>query len=378
MKLPVCLLVGALIPSLMTAAQDGDEGGSDSQPKAHWLSFLVPKTFDRNPKVDFNVITEMTDAGRELAPPSPEEPVFYRLHQVGYLRRGQGAPAREATPPPDLLMEAMQNALAANGYRIVAEDERAELLVVFYWGSYTSAGWDAEAGNAETDGPPRVRTESSDDLLPLVLSDLAKREELLERAALVGGLEFAGEMQQVLNKEVDYEDVRINESRLAEFMSGAGGVFVGGTTLGGAVGGDVSNAFNSFNPFYRFKNRNARTRYLVEQAFGSFYFVVASAYELASVARDERVLLWRTKMTVNSNGVAMTETLRPMIASAGPYFGVEMKGTATVPKQLNRNTSVEFGPTEVIEYLGPEGSKPSTQSENVEASAATEAEVTRP
>jgi len=355
MKLPVFLLVGALIPSLVTAAQDGAEGESDSRTTRHWLSFLVPKTFERNPEVDFNVITEMTPAGRELAPPSPDDPVFYRLHQVGYLRRGQGAPAHEATPPPDLLMQAMQDALAANGYRIVAEeDQPAELLVVFYWGSYTSAGWDAEAANAETDGPPRVRTESSDDLLPLVLSDLTKREELLERAALVGGLEFAAEMQDVLNKEVDYEDVRINESRLAEFMSGAGGVFVGGTTLGGAVAGDVSNAFNTFNPFYRFKNRDKRTRYLVEQAFGSFYFVVASAYEFSSVAQDQRILLWRTKMTVNSNGVAMTETLRPMIASAGPYFGIEMKGTATVAERISRNTSVDLGPTEVIEYLGPD------------------------
>jgi len=144
------------------------------------------------------------------------------------------------------------------------------------------------------------------------------------------------------------------------------------------VGGDISGAFDTFNPFYRFKNRDVRTRYLVEQAFGSFYFVVASAYEFSRVANDERVLLWRTKMTVNSNGVAMTETLRPLIASAAPYFGVEMSGTATVSQRINRTATVELGPTTVIEYLEPEEALPVQDEQTPPAPATGETEEPQP
>jgi hypothetical protein len=75
-------------------------------------------------------------------------------------------------------------------------------------------------------------------------------------------------------------------------------------------------------------------------------------------------------MTVDSHGVAMTETLRPLIVSAAPYFGVEMANTATVSQRINRNARVEIGPTTVIEYLDLEKLEPARDEGTPPATAA--------
>lgn len=329
------------------AAPDNQSNGSGLS----WLSILLPRSMQKNPRVDFNVITEMTPAGRRRPEASASNPVYYHLHSVGYRRLGDGAPGGEHPPAPEGLMEGMRNALAENGYFEMQDATGTpDLVLITYWGSYTSAGFDAQALNdqlnaqeANPDAPPRpeMNMESAETLLPLVLSDLRKRQELLERASLVGGVKFAGELQKVLNEEVNFADQRENEERLAAMMQSAAGGdgFVAGAVL----------AFQNMNPFYRFKNRDAKTNYLVEQAFGSMYFVVASAYDYKTMADPQKLLLWRTKMTVDSSGVAMRETLPRLIANAAPFFGRDMPEPTTVRTRINREGKVEIGPATVIE-----------------------------
>jgi hypothetical protein len=63
------------------------------------------------------------------------------------------------------------------------------------------------------------------------------------------------------------------------------------------------------------------------------------------------VLLWRSKMTVDSAGVSMADTLPGLIQNAARYFGRDMPVAATLSRPLNREEQVHLGPLEVKEYI---------------------------
>lgn len=98
--------------------------------------------------------------------------------------------------------------------------------------------------------------------------------------------------------------------------------------------------------------------YLRHQAIDDLYFVVASAYDYASLTQGQKRLLWRTTMTVNAAGVNMRETLSPLIATASPFFGHETPTPEIAGRRLTRGGRVEIGEAKVIEEPAPP--KPTT------------------
>ena len=101
-------------------------------------------------------------------------------------------------------------------------------------------------------------------------------------------------------------------------------------------------------------DRTARQEYLRYQAANDCYFMIASAYDYAAVARGQRKLLWRTKMTVNAQGVSMTESLPPLIATAAPFLGRETAEPEIISRRVSRKGHVEIGtPTVVDENFAP-------------------------
>jgi hypothetical protein len=155
----------------------------------------------------------------------------------------------------------------------------------------------------------------------MVLSSMQNRMDVLQRAELVGGVEFAKKLAAVFDQEAQFEET---------------------------YGGLMSPAEDASSPFNRFRHANDNLMDLVEDAFNGCYFVVASAFDYAALAQGKRVLLWRTKMTVNSSGISMTESLAPLIASAGPYLGRDMTEGVTLTKTLSREGRVEIGTPTVV------------------------------
>jgi hypothetical protein len=95
-------------------------------------------------------------------------------------------------------------------------------------------------------------------------------------------------------------------------------------------------------------DRTPEYEYLRDQSNDDLYFVVASAYDYNALAHKERKLVWRTTMTVNAKGVAMQESLGPLIATAAPYFGREMKEPQIASRRISR-WGVQIGESKVIE-----------------------------
>jgi hypothetical protein len=108
-------------------------------------------------------------------------------------------------------------------------------------------------------------------------------------------------------------------------------------------------------------DRTPEYEYLRDQALDDLYFVVASAYDYAALGRNERNLVWRTTMTVNARGVAMKESLNPLIATAAPYFGRDMADPEIATRRISR-WGVDVGEDKVIEadvpLPAPKGTPP--------------------
>jgi len=70
-----------------------------------------------------------------------------------------------------------------------------------------------------------------------------------------------------------------------------------------------------------------RERDLIQFANDDRYFVIVSAYDFASVARGDAQLLWRTKMSTRSPGVALADAVPTLLQGGAPFFGRNLAET---------------------------------------------------
>jgi hypothetical protein len=92
---------------------------------------------------------------------------------------------------------------------------------------------------------------------------------------------------------------------------------------------------------------------LWEQIRDDCYFFVVSAYEGAALAKGERRLLWRTKLTTAANGISLAESLPSIVLGGTDFFGKPMDATSYVQKKINRSGKVDIGEAQVKEYIEP-------------------------
>ncbi len=81
------------------------------------------------------------------------------------------------------------------------------------------------------------------------------------------------------------------------------------------------------------------------------YVIAVSAYDYAAMARKEKLLLWTTKISCPSRGLAMPETLPAMLALASPYIGRETARPMSVRASEKFKAEVKIGDPQVVEYL---------------------------
>ena len=60
------------------------------KPESAWNFSLLPKAFQKHPRLAISIITEMTDEGRKITPPTPANPAYYRAYSAGYHEEGTG------------------------------------------------------------------------------------------------------------------------------------------------------------------------------------------------------------------------------------------------------------------------------------------------
>ena len=291
--------------------------------KSQWVFSILPKSLQKNPRIDLTVITEMTDLGKKQPVPSPKAPVYYISQSSGFHQMGH-APGNERSLKPEDVERLLGRALATNGFLPARLPEHPPTLVVFYtWGSH----------NLLLEG---------DDENPSLSGEQVTRN-LLDRAALVGGVKFSQEMLKLFQQA---DDMAVLNRVPPADPSGA--VPPIDPILGAAQ-------MEFLNPVNRFRQADPKNDFLVDQFTNDVYYVVASAYDYASINAKTKRLYWRTRMTVAAQGVSQEQTLPTLIVSAAPFFGKDMTEPEILSKRAVPEGQVEIGEAVVV---GPESAPP--------------------
>lgn len=228
------------------------------------------------------VITECTDAGRRVAPPTAGEPAYFVAQSNGQHDFGQPL-AGEPTLAAGTVQPQLEAALAADHYLPAPAGRAPALLVIFSWGLHANVGSDLEDpgyGN------------------------------LLDRAALVAGQKFAAELRSVLNQF----DLSVAATSQRPW----------GAQLPGMRPTTPAILQDGFSPLESFRRRDLLTARLLEQISDDCYYVIVTAYDYAALARGERRLLWRTKLSTRAQGTALPDAVAALLRQGSGCFGRDM------------------------------------------------------
>lgn len=311
MSLPRLRLVLPPLAALLAVASASATPVPIKASSSEWVFSLLPKSLQKNPRLEITVITEMTEAGRSRPAVSPQAPVYFESFSGGPKHLGHAA-GNEVSLKQAEVESLLHRALAANGFRPAKLPEHPPTLLVTYtWGSHS------------------LLTES-DQENPVLSGEMVARN-LLDRAALVGGEKFARHLFELF-QQAD-----------AMSLASSGQPPPGGESV-------FTPAMLEFtNPVGMFKRASAKNEFLVDQAASDVYYVVASAYDYQSATSNRKDLLWRTRMTVGAQGVSQVQTLPTLVLSAAPYFGRDMAEAEILSKRTLREGTVEIGTPTVVE-----------------------------
>jgi hypothetical protein len=233
-------------------------------------------------------ITENTDAGRQVPPPTPDQPVYVATHFGGRRDFGRRVAGQEA-PSDASLQQQLDAALAADHYLAATTEHPPSLLLIFSWGLHANL-------DDATEDPGYTN--------------------VLDRTALVGGRKFADELKAALKAD--------NLSAAATPTQPWGAQLPGMRPTG------ASSLFHDFSPMEVFRKRDLLTQRLLEQISNDCYYVVVSALDNAALARGERRLLWRTKLSASAQGASLAGTIPALIKAGTGRFGQDMSGPELV------------------------------------------------
>jgi len=280
-------------------------GAADSIDKWESSNFsLLPQSFQRDPHLMVLINTEFTVAGRKAPQASSNHPVYYQVLDGGEAEVGVIV-AHDKPPAGEDLARVLHKTLASGGYLLASAKHPPTILVVYRWGSFNHL---ATLDSAE--GPDGTPTGGGSDGATAAPTDDAEALNLVERAGLVGGTKFAVEVTQALRSGLPYLNLLAQKS-----------------------------------------NRYA---FLMQQVYSDRYFVIATAYDFAAYTLKQKVPLWRTKISTDSRGVMMSESLPGLIAVAGPYFGHETDGPVRLSRPVISEGHVEIGESIVKGVLPPD------------------------
>jgi hypothetical protein len=289
---------------------------------------LLPRSFQDNPRTDLSVICEMTDEGRKRPVVTADNPATYIAHDAGFLEAGEVDSVRK--PDQAALVKTLERSLSQNGYRPVPEGGRPDYALIYHWGTH--------------------RRSTQEEYL----------DDLVARALLVGGRKFAKEFRDMMVEQAELYRLTAQEARSgtppAELVQAGQAIGTNSIDAGltSAAGADpVSSAMGLLNiltPLEKFKRRDPRNEFLVEQTLGSIYFVVITAIDPILAAQGKKVVLWRARMSVDSNGISLSDALPALLSHSAPFLGRDMDDAATMtPKLMRGKEKIDIGESTVVE-----------------------------
>ena len=238
-------------------------------------------------EVEVIAVTDTTPVGALRRPASASNPVYYSAVSAGYRDLG-GIIAGEKIPNKDEVVKTISKVLAKQGYLPSSDAHPPALLLVWTWGTMNT---------------DRMYTGDPDDL----------------------------------------EGRQINRNQLMRFM---------GAYKLNMISKDPRTSWqDDMMPMSGMLFRNADQDMIYELASEDLYVAAIAAYDYVAALEKKKVLLWTTKISCPSRGLAMPETLPVMLALAGPYIGRETAIPVSVKAADKLKPEVKIGDPTVVEYL---------------------------
>jgi hypothetical protein len=92
--------------------------------------------------------------------------------------------------------------------------------------------------------------------------------------------------------------------------------------------------------------------------------VTIAALDAQALARKEKKLVWRTRISVYAHRQTLAEVLPVMLASAAPMFGIGSRKPVFIDDALRRKADVQIGELQVIDDHVPQAESPPAKNED--------------
>jgi len=344
-----------------------------------WRFTLLPVGLQINPKVDYTVFTEMTDAGRKLPEPSFANPVYYLAHTTGQTDTGDTYSGIKEIPYQKL-QQILNTSLASNGYRPADAAHPPTQVLFFSWGRHNKIELAVNAELMSENDILKALTEPPDPGARRVLEKVVAREDIrntleniIARAKIIGGKKFAIEVTHALvarsitparliddaihvlkSGDIDAFDPDAPEQARADDLEQTRAddliqALTDAVTESFASEVDQSFANHHFDNFSTDTDLTNTLCYAVEN--DCYYLLVMSMDAEALSRYKQREVLWITRITTVSQGLNFEQTLPIMINNASYYFGRETAVPEIILKRAYKNASVEIGEAQVVDYI---------------------------
>ena len=89
---------------------------------------------DGSTDVQVNVVVDMTDEGRKVAPPTPENPAYYVSLPMGNKEYGYAPFFQKNPPTPEEVKTLLGRELSKNGYLLASRAHDPSLVLTYFWG----------------------------------------------------------------------------------------------------------------------------------------------------------------------------------------------------------------------------------------------------
>ena len=243
---------------------------------------LLPAARAGDPAASGVGITEATEYGRALLPPTADHPVYVAVHSGGQHDFGQ-IPAGEANLSAEAIEPTLAGALGRQHYLPADASHAPSLLIVYNWGTHC-----ALSGNTGD----------------------ATYRNLYDRATLVGGDRFSGELKDAIDKTISATGSISNQPW--------------GPRMPGMGAQTPAQLMDASSPIEMFRKRDPLNRRLMEQVAEDCYYVVISAFDYSTVTTEKKRLLWRTKLSTTTRHVSMAKAVPALIDDGAHYLGRPM------------------------------------------------------
>jgi len=300
---------------ITSAEQLQQEIRAAKRPKSDkWTLSLLPVGLQKNPQVDYTIVTELTDAGRALPEPSFDKPVYCISHSMGQQDVGDAYGGTHDIEYK-FLQKQFNAALVSNGYRPAGPELPEPTQVLFFvWGMHNRMETADTMDDGGDDSGAGDVSANSDDIM-----------NMLSRAKIVGGQKFADEFARALADQLEWS----------------------GTP-----------DYSQNGPLRRFAERDDTTESLVYEIFDDCYYLLVYALDLEALRNNQKKLLWTTHISTTARGISFEATLPIMINNGAYFFGRETNGPEILRKRAYKNASVQIGDATVVEYVSGSTSPP--------------------